>query len=117
MTTVHGTSADTVHRIRTLYNQRVTMRDGVELAADVYMPVDGGPFPALVLRTPYDKLASDDLQLRSAIVHPGPDRLRRRLAGRPGAVRVRRRILPLRPRGRRRPRHDRVDRTPALVQR
>ena len=69
MTTVHGTPAETVHRIRTLYNQRVPMRDGVELAADVYMPVDGGPFPALVLRTPYDKLASDDLQLRSAIVH------------------------------------------------
>ena len=69
MTTAHGTPVDNLRRIRTLYNRRVPMRDGVELAADVYMPAEGGPFPALVLRTPYDKLASDDLQLRSAIVH------------------------------------------------
>ena len=70
MTTVHGTPAKIVHKIKTLFNQRVPMRDGVELAADVYMPAEGGPFPALVLRTPYDKLnAGDDLQIRTAIVH------------------------------------------------
>ncbi len=33
--------------------QRVTMRDGVELATYVYLPVGTGPFPTLVLRTPY----------------------------------------------------------------
>ena len=33
---------------------RVAMRDGVELSTDVYMPQDGGPFPALLLRTIYD---------------------------------------------------------------
>ncbi|MBM3537347.1 MAG: CocE/NonD family hydrolase, partial [Alphaproteobacteria bacterium] len=33
----------------------VRMRDGVTLATDIYMPDRGGPFPALLLRTPYDK--------------------------------------------------------------
>jgi putative CocE/NonD family hydrolase len=31
------------------------MRDGVVLRADVYRPAEGGPFPVLVLRTPYGK--------------------------------------------------------------
>src|SRR3954454_1410416 len=34
---------------------RVSMGDGVELATDVYLPRDGGPFPVILLRTPYDK--------------------------------------------------------------
>ncbi|HNS95875.1 MAG TPA: CocE/NonD family hydrolase [Polyangiaceae bacterium] len=33
----------------------VTMRDGVALATDVYLPEGPGPFPVLVARTPYDK--------------------------------------------------------------
>jgi putative CocE/NonD family hydrolase len=33
----------------------IPMRDGVRLATDVYMPSDGGPFPALITRTPYGK--------------------------------------------------------------
>ena len=33
---------------------RVPMRDGVELSTDVYMPLDGGPFPALLVRTIYN---------------------------------------------------------------
>ena len=33
--------------------QRVAMRDGVELATYVYLPAGTGPFPTLVLRTPY----------------------------------------------------------------
>ena len=32
---------------------RIPMRDGVELAADVYRPSDGRPAPTLVTRTPY----------------------------------------------------------------
>jgi putative CocE/NonD family hydrolase len=31
------------------------MRDGVVLRADAYLPEDGGPAPAIVSRTPYDK--------------------------------------------------------------
>jgi predicted acyl esterase len=35
---------------------RVAMRDGTKLATDVYLPGDGtGQYPAIVVRTPYDK--------------------------------------------------------------
>lgn len=34
---------------------RVPMRDGVKLATDVYLPKDGGPFPTILIRTPYNK--------------------------------------------------------------
>jgi X-Pro dipeptidyl-peptidase (S15 family) len=44
----------------------VPLRDGVALATDVYRP-EGGPVPALLARTPYDKERvagwSDDLDL------------------------------------------------------
>ena len=33
----------------------VPMRDGVELATDVYLPEGPGPFPAVLVRLPYDK--------------------------------------------------------------
>ena len=36
-------------------NLRIPMRDGVELAADLYLPETGAAVPALVERTPYDK--------------------------------------------------------------
>ena len=42
-------------KIKALYTQRCRMRDGVELATDVYMPAQGGPFPTIVQRTPYDR--------------------------------------------------------------
>src|SRR5690349_2468041 len=40
-------------RARTLWNRRIQVRDGIELAADVLLPSGSGPFHALVLRTPY----------------------------------------------------------------
>ena len=33
----------------------VAMRDGTELATDVYLPTGNGPFPAILVRLPYDK--------------------------------------------------------------
>jgi predicted acyl esterase len=33
----------------------VPMRDGVDLATDVYLPEGDGPFPAVLVRLPYDK--------------------------------------------------------------
>jgi predicted acyl esterase len=33
----------------------ITMRDGVKLAADVYLPEGAGPWPVVVTRTPYGK--------------------------------------------------------------
>ena len=37
------------------HDQLVRMRDGVTLYADVYRPNEPGRFPALLMRTPYDK--------------------------------------------------------------
>ncbi|HEY5611133.1 MAG TPA: CocE/NonD family hydrolase, partial [Thermoanaerobaculia bacterium] len=34
---------------------RIAMSDGVELAADLYRPAGDGPFPVILIRTPYDK--------------------------------------------------------------
>jgi len=33
----------------------VAMRDGVRLATDLYFPRQGGPWPVIMIRTPYDK--------------------------------------------------------------
>ena len=40
--------------IRFLWDQRVPMRDGVHLSADIYMPPEEGRYPAVLQRTPYD---------------------------------------------------------------
>lgn len=44
-----------VHEVHVERDVRVPMRDGVHLSADVYRPRDEGPFPILLLRTPYGK--------------------------------------------------------------
>jgi putative CocE/NonD family hydrolase len=42
----------------TLYDQRIPMRDGVELSADIFLPPEGdGHYPAILQRTPYDNTA------------------------------------------------------------
>ncbi|MGH3387849.1 MAG: CocE/NonD family hydrolase, partial [Actinomadura sp.] len=35
------------------HNTPIEMRDGTRLRADVYRPAEGGPFPVLLIRTPY----------------------------------------------------------------
>lgn len=37
------------------FNVLIRMRDGVELSADLLIPVGKGPFPVILERTPYDK--------------------------------------------------------------
>lgn len=37
------------------YNVPATMRDGTVLRADIYRPADGGKYPVLLQRTPYNK--------------------------------------------------------------
>ncbi|MCB9677743.1 MAG: CocE/NonD family hydrolase [Alphaproteobacteria bacterium] len=37
--------------------EKIAMRDGVELATDLYIPRGDGPFPAVVVRTPYPRWA------------------------------------------------------------
>ena len=39
---------------RLLHDQRVPTRDGIELSADVYLPLAGGSFPTIVQWTPYE---------------------------------------------------------------
>ena len=45
-------SSAQVHR---MFDVRTPMRDGVELSGDVWMPSEGGPFPTIIIRTPYLK--------------------------------------------------------------
>lgn len=40
---------------RTLWNRRIVMRDGIEIAADVVIPPGDGPFPVVMNRTPYGR--------------------------------------------------------------
>jgi putative CocE/NonD family hydrolase len=44
----------------------VKMRDGVVLRADIYRPSEGGKFPVLLQRTPYDKRGSVDFGPKAA---------------------------------------------------
>lgn len=39
----------------------VPMRDGVRLATDIYLPLDGGPFPVILLRSPYDRRLGESI--------------------------------------------------------
>ncbi len=43
------------------YTEMVMMRDGIHLATDIYLPYEGfgDPHPVVLVRTPYDKSASD----------------------------------------------------------
>jgi hypothetical protein len=41
--------------VRIDFNERVRMRDGVELSADIYRPDGKGQFPVILTRTPYNK--------------------------------------------------------------
>lgn len=45
-------------RAEALAGVDVPMRDGVALKADVYLPDEKGPFPAIVTRTPYNRAGS-----------------------------------------------------------
>jgi putative CocE/NonD family hydrolase len=38
------------------HNIMTAMRDGTELAANIYLPKEGGPFPTILMRSPYGKM-------------------------------------------------------------
>ncbi len=52
-----ATVAQTTFALKTEFDRRVKMRDGVELSADVYRPDAKGRFPVLLSRTPYNKVS------------------------------------------------------------
>jgi uncharacterized protein len=45
--------AEQTFDVRMLIDVGVTMRDGVRLSADIYLPDAAGPFPTVLMRTPY----------------------------------------------------------------
>ena len=49
-------------RVRTRLGVRVPMRDGVRLATDVYHPDAPGPFPVILIRTPYSTNVESNVQ-------------------------------------------------------
>ena len=49
-------------RIRFLIDQRVPMRDGVNLSVDVFLPCGDGPFPAILSRSPYESSSQSGLE-------------------------------------------------------
>ncbi len=48
--------SESKHEVKVRNNVRVPMRDGITLAADIYLPVEPGKYPGLLLLTPYSKL-------------------------------------------------------------
>jgi putative CocE/NonD family hydrolase len=46
--------SEPIHTVRFLYDLKTTMRDGVRLSTDVYLPTERGQYPAILLRTPYE---------------------------------------------------------------
>lgn len=59
------------HTIKIDFNQRVRMRDGVELSADVYRPDSAGQFPVILSRTPYNKNGGSTLAIARYFVPRG----------------------------------------------
>ena len=50
----------------------LTMRDGVRLATDVYLPAGAGPFPVVMERTPYGRNETSRSELSAANPVPAP---------------------------------------------
>ncbi len=55
-----------MHEVEVERDVAMRMRDGVDLLADIYTPAGEGPFPVLLLRSPYDKSTSEYFSL----LHP-----------------------------------------------
>ena len=43
--------------VRTALDVKIPMRDGVQTSADIYFPEGDGPFPVILVRTPYDNMS------------------------------------------------------------
>jgi hypothetical protein len=56
-----------LHHVSPVLRERISMRDGVELATDLYFPVDvERPLATILIRTPYDKSGEQDVAHRFA---------------------------------------------------
>ncbi len=52
-----------VHDIRFFHDQKLPMRDGVRLSADIFLPRANGPFPTIFFHTPYESNSERHLKL------------------------------------------------------
>ncbi|HET9900287.1 MAG TPA: CocE/NonD family hydrolase, partial [Actinomycetes bacterium] len=59
------------YAVRTLADVKVPMRDGVQLSADVYLPEAPGPFPTVLMRTPYDNNTDPLIQKGRRLANSG----------------------------------------------
>jgi putative CocE/NonD family hydrolase len=50
-----STASQITYEVKIEFDERVRMRDGVELSADIYRPASIGPFLVILTRTPYNK--------------------------------------------------------------
>jgi uncharacterized protein len=55
--------------IRAEIDVRVSMRDGVELSTNVYRPESGGPFPVVLMRSPYGNFDKDTKPVKQYVEH------------------------------------------------
>ena len=49
-----SSGSQATHDVRLLHDQRVPMRDGISLSADVYLPLGGQGLPTIIQWTPYE---------------------------------------------------------------
>jgi putative CocE/NonD family hydrolase len=56
------TAVPETYDVKTLIDVKAPMRDGVQLSADIYLPKAPGPFPTVLVRTPYDNSADGHVQ-------------------------------------------------------
>ena len=54
MANSQGVPVQKLSKMKELHSLKCTVRDGTIISTDAYMPTEGGPFPALLIRTPYD---------------------------------------------------------------
>ncbi len=55
------------HDVRLLHDQRVPMRDGISLSADVYLPLGGEGLPTIIQWTPYESTRERFVAWRSLV--------------------------------------------------
>jgi putative CocE/NonD family hydrolase len=58
-------------RVRLLDDVKVPMRDGVRLSADIYVPDAPGPFPTVLMRTPYDNNTVPNIEKGRRLANQG----------------------------------------------
>src|SRR3974377_1089331 len=57
-----ATVSQPTHKITIRCTVMVPMRDGVRLSTDIYMPDEPGPFPVILIRTPYNNNREPDVR-------------------------------------------------------